>query len=113
MKKKVWLITGVSKGLGKALAEQIMVNGDIVIGTVRKTDDKSVFEKRTGASAYMIDLSKTTQITTLIATIIKKHGQIDVLVNNAGFGAFGMIEEFEEEEIIHQFNVNFFSVRKL
>jgi len=113
MKQKVWLITGVSKGLGREIAKQVVATGDIVIGTVRNKEDKVAFENGVDAKAFTIDLAETKLIPTLINSIIKEHGQIDVLVNNAGFGAFGMIEEFEEEEIINQFNVNFVAVWKL
>lgn len=113
MKQKIWLITGVSKGLGREIALQVAQAGDIVIGTVRKTADKIAFENSIDAKAFVIDLSETEQIPALIDVIVKEYGRIDVLVNNAGFGVFGMIEEFEEDEIIDQFNVNFISVWKL
>lgn len=113
MKQKVWLITGVSKGLGREIAKQVATEGDIVIGTVRNAEDKENFESSIGTKAFVIDLANTEQIPSVIDAIIKQYGQIDVLVNNAGFGAFGMIEEFEEEEIINQFNVNFIAVWKL
>ncbi len=113
MKQKVWLITGVSKGLGREIAKQVVTKGDIVIGTVRNAEDKEHFENSIGKKAFVIDLTNTEQIPSLIDAIIKLYGQIDVLVNNAGFGAFGMIEEFDEEEVTNQFNVNVISVWKL
>jgi len=113
MEQKVWLITGVSQGLGREIARQATVMGDIVIGTVRKEEDKVSFERNIPAKAFIIDLKETEQIPSLIEKIIKDHKQIDVLVNNAGFGAFGMLEEFEEWEINDQFQVNFISVWKL
>src|SRR5690606_13863387 len=66
-----------------------------------------------GAKAFVIDLAETKQIPQLVSSVIKEYGQIDVLVNNAGYGAFGMIEEFDEQEIINQLNVNFIAVWKL
>lgn len=113
MKQKVWLITGVSKGLGREIAKQVIAEGDIVIGTVRNEEDKVAFEKGVDAKAFIIDLIETKHIPALISSIIKDHGRIDVLVNNAGFGAFGMIEEFDEEEVTNQFNVNVIAVWKL
>lgn len=113
MKQKVWLITGVSKGLGREIAKQVVAAGDIVIGTVRNEEDKIAFEKSVDAKAFIIDLIETKHIPALINSIIKDHGRIDVLVNNAGFGAFGMIEEFDEEEVTNQFNVNVIAVWKL
>ncbi|TZF98668.1 SDR family NAD(P)-dependent oxidoreductase (plasmid) [Chryseobacterium panacisoli] len=113
MGQKVWLITGVSKGLGKELSKQILDAGDIVIGTVRNEEDQQTFDNNVNAKSFIIDLTKTDHIDSLINEVIEQYGQIDVLVNNAGFGVFGMIEEFEEQEIIRQFNVNFMSVWKL
>lgn len=113
MKQKVWLITGVSKGLGREIAKQVAATGDIVIGTVRTVADKETFEKELNATAYIIDLNQTDQMTSLVASIIKTQGQIDVLVNNAGYGAFGMLEEFDESEVVQQFNVNVIAVWKL
>lgn len=115
MKKtqKVWLITGVSKGLGKELAKQVLEQGDIVIGTVRKTEDKDAFEKNKNAKAHIIDLLHSDQIPALIQAVIEEYGKIDVLVNNAGYGAFGIIEEFTEQEILDQLKVNFIAVWRL
>ncbi|MGJ1435825.1 SDR family NAD(P)-dependent oxidoreductase [Sphingobacterium siyangense] len=113
MKQKVWLITGVSKGLGREIAKQAVTKGDIVIGTVRNAKDKENFENSIGTKGFVIDLANTEQIPSLIDAIVKQYGQIDVLVNNAGFGAFGMIEEFDKDEITNQFNVNFVAVWKL
>lgn len=84
-----------------------------MIGTVRNAEDKTSFENNIPARAVLIDLKQTAAIPGLIASVINEYRRIDVLVNNAGFGAFGMIEEFEEEEIVHQFSVNFTAVWKL
>jgi short-subunit dehydrogenase len=113
MKQKVWLITGVSKGLGREIAKQVAKTNDIVLGTVRNMEDKEAFEGSFGTKAFIIDLSQTDQITLLINSIIQEYRQIDILVNNAGYGTFGMIEEFEKNEIISHLNVNFIAVWKL
>jgi short-subunit dehydrogenase len=113
MKQKVWLITGVSKGLGREIAKQVAATNDIVLGTVRNMEDKEDFEGSFGTKAFIIDLSQTDQIKPLTDYIIKEYGHIDVLVNNAGYGTFGMIEEFEKNEIINHFNVNLIAVWKL
>lgn len=113
MKSKIWLITGVSKGLGRALAGAALAQGDQVIGTVRTAEDKVDFEKHPHAKAFLIDMLHTHEIPSMIAQIMEEYATIDVLVNNAGYGAFGMIEEFEEEEVIRQFLVNFIAPWKL
>lgn len=96
---KVWLITGVSKGLGKEIAKVAAASGDIVVGTVRSKNDQSLFERELNTRAFVIDLSEVEKIESLIETIIHRYGRIDFLVNNASYGAFGMIEEFEAEEL--------------
>lgn len=113
MEQKTWIITGVSKGLGREIAKQAVAIGDKVIGTVRNEEDKLAFENTVHAQAFIIDLANTKQIPALIDSIIDQHGRVDVLINNAGYGAFGMIEEFDEEEVINQFNVNVIAVWKL
>ena len=113
MEQKTWIITGVSKGLSREIAKQAVAIGDKVIGTVRNEEDKLAFENTVHAQAFIIDLANTKQIPALIDSIIDQHGRVDVLINNAGYGAFGMIEEFDEEEVINQFNVNVIAVWKL
>lgn len=110
---KVWLITGVSKGLGKEIAKAAAASGDIVVGTVRSINDQALFERELKAKAFVIDLSEIEKTESLIETVIHQYGKIDVLVNNAGYGVFGMIEEFETEEIRKEFEVNFVAVWKL
>lgn len=113
MIQKTWFITGVSKGLGKVLAEKVSGGNDFVIGTVRNEKDKSEFEKEPNRKAVIIDLEETAKIPDIIKEALAERSQIDVLVNSAGYGAFGMIEEFTEQEIRKQFEVNFIAVWKL
>lgn len=106
---KVWLITGVSSGLGREIAKVAAENGNIVIGTLRNDDQFSEFYDLVPGKTHPIkmDVTKTSDITAGINQIISEYGQIDVLVNNAGFGLIGAAEEFSEVEARQQFDTNF------
>jgi len=115
MIKKIWLITGVSSGLGKALAQTVIDNGDFVIGTFRNHSQADVFNNqyKNEALALVLDLTKSEQIDNIFQYIKEKYGRIDVLVNNAGFGLAGAIEETSTEEAREVFEANFFGTLKL
>ncbi|KJV30206.1 oxidoreductase [Pantoea sp. SM3] len=107
---KTLLITGVSSGFGRALAQEALANGYRVIGTVRNAEAKAAFEELHGqnALAFELDVTHFTAIDALIADIEDQQGPIDVLVNNAGYGHEGIMEESSLEEMRRQFDVNVF-----
>ena len=106
---KTFLITGVSSGFGRALAEAALRDGHTVAGTVRSDDDKTNFEALgQRAHAVMLDVTHTTQIAPAVAEIESRVGAIDVLVNNAGYGHEGILEESSIDELRRQFEVNVF-----
>ncbi len=107
---KTLLITGVSSGFGRALAQEALVNGYRVIGTVRNAEAKAAFEQLHAehALAFVLDVTHFASIDALIADIEDKQGPIDVLVNNAGYGHEGIMEESSLEEMRRQFDVNVF-----
>lgn len=109
-----WFITGVSSGLGKALALEVMRNEDYVIGTVRNQQDLIAFNEisRTNGHAILMDISKLNMINSTVYETTKKY-KIDVLVNNAGVGFAGSIEEASIDEVKEVFDVNFFGTLKL
>lgn len=111
MNKKVWFITGISSGLGKALAEEVMQNGDFVIGTFRKQHQVDNFNNiyESQGFAYVLDVTNFQQIDITINKIKEKFNSIDVLVNNAGVGFVGGIEETSLQELRTVFEANFFS----
>lgn len=110
--KKVWLITGCSTGFGRELATLVLRKGDNVVVTARNPEDikdiVSAFPET--AIALALDVTKPSEIKSAVATAKKKFGRIDVLVNNAGIGYFGAIEESEEDEIRKMFEINFFGL---
>src|SRR6201990_249143 len=104
---KTFLITGVSSGFGRALAEGAMADGHTVVGTVRKESDKAAFEKL-GAHGVILDVTDTARIAPVVAEVESRIGAIDVLVNNAGYGHEGALEESTLDELRRQFEVNVF-----
>jgi short-subunit dehydrogenase len=110
MKNKIWLITGISSGLGKAIAQTVIENGDYVIGTFRSRVQADFFNDlyRDRAFALPLDISKPLDIENAFKIIQEKFGRIDVLVNNAGIGFAGAVEESSTKEVRELFEVNFF-----
>lgn len=115
MNNKIWFITGISSGLGKALAEAVIESGDFVIGTFRNQIQADVFNNahKDEAFALRLDIAKPNDIKKAFQIIKKKFGRIDVLVNNAGFGFAGAIEEASDAEIRQVFEANFFGTLKI
>ncbi|MGB5698568.1 oxidoreductase [Muriicola sp.] len=115
MNKKIWLITGISSGLGKALAESVMEKGDFVIGTFRKQSQVDEFNKKYSNSAFsiLLDITEEQSIDRSVEKLLSKFERIDVLVNNAGVGFVGAIEETSMEETRRVFEANFFGTLKL
>ena len=115
MKNKIWLITGISSGLGKALAESVIEKGDFVIGTFRNQSQVDEFNKNNtkNSQGVLLDITNEKDVEKSIGKIISQHGKIDVLVNNAGMGFVGAIEETSMKEVRNVFEPNFFGTLKL
>lgn len=104
-----FFITGVSSGLGRALAGQALADGHDVIGTVRTDSARATFEALGArATGVLLDVTDYAAIKPAIDRIEADRGAIDVLVNNAGYGLEGTIEEASLDEIQRQFAVNVF-----
>ena len=105
-----WLITGVSSGLGRALAEQALARGDQVAGTVRKAADLAAFEALAPGRAhgFPADMLDEASIRAAVDGAEGRLGGLDVLVGNAGYGLIGAVEESSLAEIRAQFEVNVF-----
>jgi NAD(P)-dependent dehydrogenase (short-subunit alcohol dehydrogenase family) len=110
MTDKIILITGVSSGFGRAFAEAALREGYTVIGTVRNEDARKEFEtiepKR--AKSLILDVTNFAAIAPSISKIEHEIGPVDVLVNNAGYGHEGILEESSLEDLRRQFEVNVF-----
>jgi NAD(P)-dependent dehydrogenase (short-subunit alcohol dehydrogenase family) len=109
---KVWFITGCSTGFGRHLAQEVLQNGDRVAVTARNTGDVQdlVTKYPDTAVAIQLDVTKPEQVKTAVQQAMIAFNRIDVLVNNAGIGYFGAIEESEEAEIRRMFEINFFGL---
>src|SRR5258708_31912040 len=107
---KTLLITGAGAGLGRAFAEAALQAGHRVIGTVRREDDRAAFEAqhRTRANAVILDVTRFDTVEEVVHRIEEDWGPIDVLVNNAGYGHEGILEESPLAELVRQFEVNVF-----
>src|SRR5205085_832484 len=106
--EKVWLITGCSTGFGRELASKVLESGNMAAVTARKTSDilDIVHPFPHTAIALTLDVTDPSQVNAAIRQTVDRFGKIDVLVNNAGIGYFGAIEESEEDEVRRMFEIN-------
>ena len=104
--QRIWLITGISRGLGKALAQIVLATGDVVVGTTR-TGKVEWGRGEPGLTVKPLELTDLEAIGTTIADIYAVHGRLDVVINNAGYGLLGAVEEASAVETEHVFAVNF------
>ncbi|HWG17961.1 MAG TPA: oxidoreductase [Acidobacteriaceae bacterium] len=109
---KVWFITGASTGFGRLLAEEVLKTGGRVIATARKPEQVADLVKQypETARAFALDVMKSEQIEAAAKDAIAAFGRIDVLVNNAGYGIAGGVEEATEEEFLPVFETNVFGL---
>ena len=109
---RTWLITGVSSGFGRAIADAALARGEIVYGTVRRQEDALDFERLAPkrAAAVLMDLRDEGSIREAVASVEALSGGIDVLVNNAGYGLVAGVEEASLAEVRDQSEVNVFGV---
>ena len=112
MTKKVALVTGASSGIGEATARQLQRAGFIVYGAARRTDRMSGLAA-SGVRTLPLDVISETSAGHAVAEIIATEGRIDVLVNNAGYGSYGALEDVPLEEARAQIEVNVFGLARL
>jgi NAD(P)-dependent dehydrogenase (short-subunit alcohol dehydrogenase family) len=107
---KIWFITGVSSGFGAALASLLLEKGDKVAATFRQPAQAEAFTQKAGADGrgLVCDVTDEDQVKTAVADALAAFGRLDVVVNNAGYGAMGSIEEVSAEEVRRQFEINVF-----
>lgn len=108
--EKQFLITGVSSGFGRAFAQAALEKGHRVVGTVRNDEAAASFESLAPgrAMAVRLDITDMEAIEPAVAGIERTSGPVDVLINNAGYGHEGTLEESPIEEMRRQFEVNVF-----
>lgn len=109
-KTKVWLITGCSTGFGRSLAQAVLQHGDRLIATARKPEQLQdlVSQYPDNVKAIRLDVTNLNEVQAAVKAAIEAFEQVDVLVNNAGYGLIGALEEVSEEQIRCNFETNFF-----
>lgn len=112
MKKKVALITGASSGIGESAAVLLHKEGFKVYGAARRVEKMKDLEAK-GISTISLDITNEESIVNCVSTILEKEGSLDVLVNNAGYGSYGAIEDVPMDEARRQFDVNIFGLARL
>lgn len=113
--QRIWLITGISSGLGKALAQAVVASGDYVIGTFRNTAQAEEFNRlyQGKAESLLMDVAQAPMREAVAHHIKAQFGRLDVLVNNAGVGFAGAVEEASLSETREVFEINFFGTLHL
>lgn len=108
---RTWFITGASRGLGALIAEQALRIGDAVIATARNPEDVSVrLGSHSNLLAVRLDVTREADAHHAVAEGIKHFGRIDILINNAGFGVLGAVEETSASETERLFATNVFGL---
>jgi NAD(P)-dependent dehydrogenase (short-subunit alcohol dehydrogenase family) len=108
--KKTILITGTSSGIGRATVKLFSERGWNVAATMRTPEKETELQKLKGVKLYALDVQKPDSIDAALNAAIKDFGSIDVIVNNAGYGAVGAFEAASDEQIRRQFDTNVFGV---
>ena len=108
--KKTVLITGASSGFGRVAAKLFHTNNWNVIATMRSPEKETELSALSNVFVSKLDVTDKLSIQNTVAAGIEKFGKIDVLVNNAGYGAMGALEAATEEQVRQQFEVNFFGL---
>ena len=114
-KDRTWFITGASTGFGRLLAEEVLKAGGKVIATARKLDKIADLEQQypERAKALALDVTNAGQIDSAVTQAFKQFGRVDVLVNNAGYGVAGAVEEISEAEFMPMFETNVFGLLRV
>jgi NAD(P)-dependent dehydrogenase (short-subunit alcohol dehydrogenase family) len=109
---KTWLITGASRGFGRALAEAVLESGDRLVATARRPEQLADLAERYGEQVRTValDVTDTAAAENAVRAAVEAFGRLDVVVNNAGYANSAPIEEMTEEDFRGQFEANFFGV---
>ncbi len=110
--KKVVLITGASAGIGKAIVTKMLQEGWTVYGAARRLNQMEDL-KQAGAKTLFIDVTDEASMAKAVDAILEAEGRLDALVNNAGYGSYGALEDVPVDEARRQFEVNVFGLMRL
>lgn len=109
---RVWLVTGASRGLGRAVCEAALEAGDSVVATARRPEAIEDLRRRYphATATLRLDAIDPADARKAVEESVAAFGRVDIVVNNAGYGHFGAIEELTDAELREQFDVNLFGV---
>lgn len=110
MTDKIWLITGASRGFGAEIAKAVLAAGDTLIATARNQTDLQFLGSSEHLLTLSMDVTNEAQVQAAVAAGLDRFERIDVLVNNAGFGLLGAIEESSSEEVESIYRTNVFGL---
>ena len=110
--RRVALITGASSGIGQSTAKALLERGWVVYGAARRVERLRELSEH-GLRSLYLDVTQPASCAACLAKVIEEAGQIDALINNAGYGSFGSVEEISNEEAHHQFEVNVFGLANM
>ena len=110
--EKTVLITGASSGIGKATAKKLLADGYSVYAAARRIEQMRDLEE-SGATALKMDVTKEEDLVAGVERINEEQDGVDILINNAGFGLFGAMEDTPLDEARYQFEVNLFGLARL
>jgi len=113
MNKKVVLITGASSGIGRSTAEFFLKMGYTVYGAARSEEKLKYLSQYENGSYILMDITKAEMRKNCVDQILAAEGRINILINNAGYGSFGSLEEVPVDEAKRQFDVNIFGLSEL
>lgn len=112
---RVWFITGCSTGFGRLLADEVLKSGGKVVATARKPEQIADLEQKypENAKVLALDVTDQVQVDSAVAAAIRRFGRVDVLVNNAGYGVAGAVEEVSETELRPMYETNVFGLLRV
>jgi NAD(P)-dependent dehydrogenase (short-subunit alcohol dehydrogenase family) len=114
MARKVWFITGASRGLGLAIARAVLEKGNAVVAAARNRNRaEEVLGPSDRVFAVSMDLTDRASIQRAAEAAVARFGSVDVIVNNAGYGLMGAVEELDASELEDVFETNFFGAREV
>ena len=109
--ERVWLVTGASRGFGRAISEALLDREEHLVATARGADFVESFQHdHPDALAVQLDVTEPDAARNAVDAAVDRFGRLDVVVNNAGYGHFGAVEELTDEDLRRQLEVNFFGV---
>lgn len=110
MNDKVWFVTGASRGLGAEIAKAILAAGDTLVATARKTEALDYLGAPENLLKVALDVTNESQVKEAVNKALAQFGRIDVVVNNAGYGLLGAVEESSAEEVEGVYRTNVFGL---